>query len=356
MNTKIFLSIAVILLCFSCKFKTKQEVSINPEQETDMAIEIPENETQQADLVYFEIPQNSSFQGVISNFYKYKDENRLFEGLDTNINYYFTLADSDTLLIFNFEKGTVKEINGRWDKKRDERWNHIENYIEDFPPYFFNCIKNYIKGFPTDYVNYIKGFPTERTISGDFNGDRKIDTLMLDNQHLMLENQYDKLVKELMLLVSSRATKEAPRYKELREKTYKLSELSLQEGEFEFVFSDKTIPGLKVVSNFEYTIKNEGDLDGDGGDEIGFLYGWGTSACRSYTVYTLKNNKWYRLIEDIESTYDMREMGIVPVEKDPEQEGVILIRSSEVLCCIVSAFVVEKPIKIKDLKKYMKKN
>jgi hypothetical protein len=327
MNTKIFLSIAVVLFCFSCKSKTKQEVSIiNPEQEIDMAIEIPENETQQADLVYFEIPQNSSFQDVIANFYKYKDGNRLFEGLDI---YYRTLAYSDTLLIFNFEKGTVRGVNRKWGERQDERWN---------------------------YVNYIKGFPTDCTISGDFNGDRKIDTLMLDNQHLMLENQYDKLVKELMLLVSSRATKEDPRYKELSEKIYKWEELSTGGGEFEFVFSDKTISGLKVISNFAYTIKNEGDLDGDGSDEIGFLAGAGAGNCRSYTVYSLKNNKWYRLIENIESTYDTREIGIIPVEKDPEQEGVILIRSSEVLCCIVSAFVVEKPIKIKDLKKYMKKN
>ena len=99
-----------------------------------------------------------------------------------------------------------------------------------------------------------------------------------------------------------------------------------------------------------YTIKNEGDLDGDGGDEIGFLYAWTASGCRNYTVFTLKNNKWYILIDGVASSYDMRAMGIIPVEKDPEQDGVILLCSSNDYTCSISSYIIEKSVTIKDLK------
>lgn len=193
--------------------------------------------------------------------------------------YWHCLRYMDSLLIFNFDKGTIKKV-------AKPRWDSV--------------------GY---YVNYIKGFPTDRSITGDFNGNGKQDTLMVGNVHYYNNNHYDGI------------------------------------NYFYFVFSDETIPKLKIeYSNLDYTIKNEGDLDGDGRDEIGFLYGWGTSGCRSYSVYTLKNNKWKELIEPVFLTMPIRAMGIVPVEKDPEQEGVILIRTiEEMTCCACMPFyVVEK--------------
>jgi len=223
--------------------------------------------------------ERENLNKVIANFYKYKNEELLFEGIE---NYGFIdMEFSDILLIFNFEKGTVKMVN----RNRDER---------------------------VDYFNYIIGFPKESTITGDFNGDGKKDSLMLENFELLLQQHVN----------------------------YKI------DG-FSFVFSDKTISNLDVSGNLQYIIKNEGDLDGDGGDEIGFLYGWYTSGCRNYNVFTLKNNQWENLIE-VESTLDMRRAGIVPVEKDPEQEGVILIRSSaDGAACCCTPYVVEKSLMLK---------
>jgi hypothetical protein len=189
-------------------------------------------------------------------------------------------------LIFNFDKGTIQKV----EKSRNINSDTV-----------------------TKYLNYIKGFPTKQTITGDFNGNGKQDTLMVGDIHYGNEN-YDEI------------------------------------NYFHFVFSDKTIPKLKIeYSNLNYTIKNEGDLDGDGRDEIGFLYGWSSSGCRYYNVFTLKNNKWETLIEPVFLTEPIRVMGVLPIEKDPEQEGVILIRLiDEMTCCACMPFyVVEKSLKIK---------
>jgi len=295
LKIKLIIAFYSLILFLSCNNSKSKQNEINANKSTiyiqteeqeaniDMIIEIPADESQEG-LIHFALPQNTSFKDVIANFYKYRDEKRLFEGLDVfEVNYYMTLASSDTLLIFNFDKGTVKGVKKKYD---------------------------YDGG---DYVNYIKGFPTDPTITGDFNGDGRRDSLMIDNFEQLLP-KYDKI-----------------------------------DG-FSFAFSDNTIPKLEVCGNLNYTIKNEGDLDGDGGDEIGFLYGWDTSACRTYNVFTLKNNKWYRLIEEVGLTYDVRATGIVPVEKDPEQDDVILIRTAKDITCNSSSYVIEKSVNIKDLK------
>jgi hypothetical protein len=68
---------------------------------------------------------------------------------------------------------------------------------------------------------------------------------------------------------------------------------------------------------------NHGDLDGDGGDELGvhscrFTLGW-------YVVWTLKNGKWGILIET-PLTLDARYTGIKLVEKHPTKEGYAYVR------------------------------
>jgi len=240
---------------------------------------------------------------VIANFYKYRNEDSLLVGIEN-----FSFMDMeflDTLLIFNFEKGTVKKV-------KRENDNNV------------------------NYSNYIKGFPTEKTVTGDFNGDGRKETLKVENYELLL-NQYDSV--------------------ELKKEINGSKFAYFRKGfdSFYFTSSDKKVPNLEVWGEMTFTIKNLRDLDGDGGDEIGFLYGKSTSNCHYFNVFTLKNNKWELLIENIPLTYDMRSTGVIPVEKDPKNKGVILIRyDSDMGSYYSSSYVIEESVKISELLKNIK--
>jgi hypothetical protein len=271
MKNNVFIIVGTILLIIFCACNKRSATVIESTQS---------NESIECQIIGSVL---LDYYRIIDNFYKYRNEDSLFVGTSHHPQ---CLVCMDSLLIFNFDKGTIQKV----EKPRYDRNSGGE------------------------YINYIKGFPTTHKITGDFNGNGKIDTVIGED---------------------------------LDWETIRENDLGNSIDGFSLVFSDKTIPKLKVFGNIFYTIKNEGDLDGDGRDEIGFMYGWGTSNCRSYNVYTLKNKKWKRLIEDVPLTYDMRAIGILPVEKDPEQEGVILVRSAIEYCCSEASFIIEKSLKVK---------
>ncbi len=93
-------------------------------------------------------------------------------------------------------------------------------------------------------------------------------------------------------------------------------------------FSDSSIKPLTIDKCPFFTFKNEGDLYGDGKDVIGVLPGWFTSSCRQYSVFTLSNDGWKLVCPSIGNTLNMREAGIVLVEKDPTKKGWVVIRES----------------------------
>ena len=235
---------------------------------------------------------------VIANFYKYRNEDSLFVGIEDYG--YFDMLYSDTLLIFNFEKGTVKKV------KREKEY----------------C------GY-----NYIKGFPTEKTVTGDFNGDGRKETLRVEDYELLF-NQCDsaELKREI------NGSRFIYFHKEF--------------DSFYFTSSDKQIPDFKAWGSMNFMIKNEGDLDGDGGDEIGISFGGGRIP--DYYIYTLKNNKWEELIRLGGFTDDMRNTGIIPIEKDPKRKEVIVIRQPTDDLYFATPYVIEESVKISELKKYQK--
>jgi hypothetical protein len=147
------------------------------------------------------------------------------------------------------------------------------------------------------YINYIKGYPKIDTLVGDFNGDGKIERAWFKD--IGLKNYED---------CQQNGTKKS--------------------CEGTILFSDKTIQPLKIDFCPMHIFKNEGDLYGKGKDVIGVLPGWFSSGCRQYSIYTLKEGKWKLACEPVSNSMNMREAGIILIEKDPTKEGWAIIRES----------------------------
>ena len=65
------------------------------------------------------------------------------------------------------------------------------------------------------------------------------------------------------------------------------------------VSNNKLIPTVKLYGCPEYSprLVYEGDLDGNGTDEWGYLHTWLNSQWRYYRVFTLVNGEWRYLVE-----------------------------------------------------------
>jgi hypothetical protein len=86
---------------------------------------------------------------------------------------------------------------------------------------------------------------------------------------------------------------------------------------------------LNITIASELHVYDEGDLDGDGTNEIGVLPGFNGSACRGYIVYSFANHKWKELYT-ISSHLADREKGIDYVKR---QGDTIRILSADDGCC-----------------------
>lgn len=61
--------------------------------------------------------------------------------------------------------------------------------------------------------------------------------------------------------------------------------------------NNKQIPSIQVNNVFPLKFTTEGDLDGNGTDEVGFLKSWPYSTWEVYCALTLINGQWNFLIE-----------------------------------------------------------
>lgn len=144
------------------------------------------------------------------------------------------------------------------------------------------------------FANYIRDYPNSDTIIGDFDGDDAEEIATVQN--IKYYNTED-------------------------------SSINWEACQCVIEFSNVSIKTLIVETCTEGVFKNEGDLNDDGKDEIGILPGWISSGCRQYHVYTFRDNEWVQICEPIENSYNMREAGIVLIEKD-KKKGYAVIRKS----------------------------
>jgi hypothetical protein len=100
---------------------------------------------------------------------------------------------------------------------------------------------------------------------------------------------------------------------------------------YDFSIFSKRYPNipLNITIASEFHIYDEGDLDGDGTNEIGILPGYTSSACRSYIIYSFAKHKW-KLLYTISSHLSDRELGIDYVKRQGDS---IRILSADYGCC-----------------------
>lgn len=70
-----------------------------------------------------------------------------------------------------------------------------------------------------------------------------------------------------------------------------------EEYVYKLFFNRKDVDTLTIFDAIGFSVFKEGDLDGDGKEEIGILYAYPTSSCRIYDVYSIKNSKWNLLFQ-----------------------------------------------------------
>lgn len=92
------------------------------------------------------------------------------------------------------------------------------------------------------------------------------------------------------------------------------------------VFSDPGLPRIPIENCIGGVPTNEGDLDGDGADEVGLLPWWFTSCWRSYQVYSIRQGRPETFVFVL--THCDQWNTAYPIEKDPAHPGYVIIRES----------------------------
>ena len=185
------------------------------------------------------------------------------------------LSDSASIIVVSLCRDTIVKVQYAAEK------NNVPNSADD-----------------TDkYSDYIKGYSTlNDTIEGDFNGDGIKERAWYEvDQDCIRKNPNHDYCKCTFIR-----------------------------------FSDPAIKSITIDALCKTTtqgcFQNEGDINGDGKDEIGVLLGWDiSSSCRSLEIYSLVNARWKHVFT-IHNTYNMREVGITLIEADKQRQGYTVIK------------------------------
>lgn len=163
------------------------------------------------------------------------------------------------------------------------------------------------------YLNSVKGHKEEQYIVGNFTGNG-MDTIFISDTPLKKLTASEKKRYGFGYLANGNAEEDWICYA---------------------VSNNPNIPPVEIFTT--YGLVNEGDVDGDGRDEWGYLYEWMTSQWRQYRIYNYdpKTKTWRHLYYDV---YDpdsyterllstpeyVRSSGVDLVEKGP-RPGLIKI-------------------------------
>ena len=90
-------------------------------------------------------------------------------------------------------------------------------------------------------------------------------------------------------------------------------------------FPGSELPDISFNESTGAYLVSEGDLDGDGADELGVVPGRGSGFWRSYHVYTFKKGQWREMIQSLPVHYNHLEDGVDFVKKHPKLPGSLII-------------------------------
>ncbi len=94
------------------------------------------------------------------------------------------------------------------------------------------------------------------------------------------------------------------------------------------VSNNKRIPWVELYGIWQAPPKlvNEGDLDGNGTCEVGYLHTYKNSQWRQYRIFTLRNGKWRYLVEGefLDTEEWFRHVGVEVAQPGP-RKGTVLI-------------------------------
>lgn len=107
-------------------------------------------------------------------------------------------------------------------------------------------------------------------------------------------------------------------------------ELACQGGCTSYLrFSKAQLPAIAKENCIGGTLTNLGDLNGDGGDDIGLLPEWFVGCWVDYFAYTYRAGQWRPLVKPFATHCNQWEDAQKPIRKDPGRKGFVLIRYSE---------------------------
>ncbi|HNL05921.1 MAG TPA: hypothetical protein PKH93_00025 [Chitinophagales bacterium] len=121
-------------------------------------------------------------------------------------------------------------------------------------------------------------------ISGDFDGNGKTEQL--------LEHYW-----------SQHTQKETNKFYEGLAEYEQLVDLTIQKAPYSFLLSNNTAIDTLLISDKEqqlgvFYLKNEGDLNDDGTDEVGYVVNWADwSSINTYYIVSFATGKWHTLYE-----------------------------------------------------------
>jgi hypothetical protein len=164
-----------------------------------------------------------------------------------------------------------------------------------------NCTRSNTNSQNTKYSSIDDNIGHRYTLIGDFNGDGQLDTLIESYQHKQTNQEIPKLQ------IGARLNKEA------------IKKIMAQEPKTSLISKNNTISNYLISAEPQQLglahLKNEGDLNGDGADDISYVVLWADmSSLNKCHLLSWNGKNWVEL-----DKFDIRDDMLAPLPTQKEE-------------------------------------